>query len=235
MGTHAYRWMRAAGWVALVWFTAAVLTAGYTASDVLSRPLREIVGDASALGAAVDVAPIPGLLLVGGLVAVACPVVLSRGGATVLLGLALAATVPPAFAGHSASGSGDHRVAVSAMLPHIVGVVLWAGGLLALALAHRLPTADLERAVRRFSGPAGWCLAVGLSRTPTPAGEPAAGTQGTHGAHGAAEVSGVAMPEEPGVRSLTLDWRPEPVFLTMTGIAIVLYLAGCARAGLPGR
>lgn len=306
VGPHAYRWVRAAGWAALAWFIVTVLAIGYTASDVLGRPVGEVVGDLDVLGSAVDLSPIPGLLVVAGLVAVlavACRAVISRAGVAVLLALAMAATLPPAFAGHSAGGTGDHRVAVSAMLVHIVGVVLWAGGLLALTLAHRLPTPDLDRAVRRYSRLVGWCLAavglsgvvnvlarldplselwqswygwlvlvklgalgvlaavgglhrgralpalrrgrraafaqlamvevvifaatiglaVGLSRTPTPAGESGAS------AHGAGELDSVAMPEAPGGRSLLLDWRPEPVFLTVAGVAIVLYLAGLRR------
>ncbi|SFP05498.1 putative copper resistance protein D [Amycolatopsis arida] len=306
VGPHAYRWTRAAGWTALVWFTATVLGAGYTVSDILGRPLGEVVGDPRVLGSGLGLPPVPGLLVVAGLVAVlavACRAVLSRAGVVVLLALALAATLPPAFGGHSGGGSGDHRMAISAMLMHIVGVVLWTGGLLALTLAHRLPTADLDRAARRYSRLAGWCLAavglsgllnvlarldplsglwqspygwlvlakvgafgvlaavgglhrlrtlpalrrgrraafaqlatvelvivaasiglaVGLSRTPTPAGESAGG------AHGPADVGGVAMPEAPGVRSLLLTGRPEPVFLTIATVAVLLYLAGVRR------
>lgn len=307
VGPHAYRWVQVASWAALAWFMATVLGVGYTVSDVLGRPLGEVVGDPQALGGAVALPSVPGLLLVAGLVAVltvACRAVLSRAGVTVLLVLALAATVPPAFAGHSVGGSGDHRVAVSAILMHIIGVVLWAGGLLALTLAHRLHAADLDRAVHRYSRLAGWCLAavaasglvnvlarleplselwrswygwlalakigaigvlaavgaahrartlpalhrgqrsaftqlatielvifaatiglaVGLSRTPTPATGAGAGT-----AHGAVEVGSVAMPDAPGVRSLLLEWQPDPVFLTVAGAAIALYVAGLRR------
>lgn len=167
VGPHAYRWIRAAGWAAFAWFTLTVLAIGYTASDVLGRPLGDLLGEPQLLGSALDLPPIPGLLVTAGLVAVlvmACRAVLSRAGVTMLLTLALAATAPPAFGGHSAAGSGDHRLAVSAILVHILGVVLWAGGLLALTLAHGLPTPDLDRAVRRYSRLAGWCLAaVGVS------------------------------------------------------------------------
>ncbi|OZM76551.1 bifunctional copper resistance protein CopD/cytochrome c oxidase assembly protein [Pseudonocardia sp. MH-G8] len=311
MGSHAYRWVLAAGWSALVWFTVTVLDVGYTASDVLGRPLGEVVGDLHVLGSALDLSPIPGLVVVAGLVAVlvvACRVVLSRSGVVMLLALALAATLPPAFGGHSGAGSGDHRMAVSAMLVHVVGVVLWAGGLLALTLAHRLPTPDLARAVHRYSRLAGWCLvavglsgvvnvlaridplsglwqswygwlvlaklgafgvlaavgglhrrrtlpplrrgrrsafvqlaivelvifaatvglAVGLSRTPTPGGASGAS------AH-AAEIDSLVMPEAPGVRSLLLDGRPEPVFLAVAGVAIALYLIGVRRLRRGGR
>lgn len=306
VGPHAYRWVRAAGWTALAWFIATALGIGYTASDILGRPLHELIGDPQVAGSALDLPPVPGLLVAAGLVAllaVACRFVLSRAGVVLLLGIALAATLPPAFGGHSGGGSGDHRLAVSAMLVHVVGVVLWAGGLLALALAHRLSTPDLDRAVRRYSLLAGWCLAavglsgllnvlarldplselwqsrygwlvlakvgafgvlaavgglhrtrtlpvlrqgrrsafiqlatvelvifaatiglaVGLSRTPPPAGETASGK------HGAPGVTSAAMPDAPGLRSLLLQWRPEPIFLAAAGVAIVLYLVGLRR------
>jgi cytochrome c oxidase assembly factor CtaG/putative copper export protein len=304
MGPHAYQWVLAAGWSALVWFTVTVLDVGYTVSDIVGLPLVQVVGDLPVFGYAFGLSPIPDLAVVAGLVAVlavACRVVLSRAGVVLLLALALAATLPPAFGGHSAHGSGDHGLAVSAMLVHVVGVVLWAGGLLALTLAHRLPAPDLDRAVRRYSRLAGWCLfavglsglvnvlaridpvgdlwqswygwlvqaklgafgmlaavgglhrrqtlpalrggrrsafvqlaivelaifaatiglAVGLSRTPTPGDSSSASTH--------AEIDSVATPEAPGVRALLLDGRPEPVFLAVVGIAIVLYLIGIRR------
>ena len=151
---HAYRWVRAAGWTALAWFIATALGIGYTASDILGRPLHELIADPRIAGSALNLPPVPGLLVAAGLVAlltVACRFVLSRAGVVLLLGIALAATLPAAFGGHSGGGTGDHRLAISAMLVHVVGVVLWAGGLLALARAHRLSTPDLDRAVRRYS------------------------------------------------------------------------------------
>ena len=80
-----------------------------------------------------------------------------------VLGLALAAVVPAVLTGHAAS-SGSHDTAVVSMLVHVWGVVLWMGGV--LALAWHLGADDERRALaaRRFSPIAAWCFAlVGIS------------------------------------------------------------------------
>src|SRR5690606_29486587 len=61
--------------------------------------------------------------------------------------LALSATVPQVFIGHTAE-SGDHQLAVDSMLFHVLGAVAWCGGLLALLLARKVGAT----AARRYSG-----------------------------------------------------------------------------------
>lgn len=69
--------------------------------------------------------------------------------------LALSAVVPQAAAGHASSG-GDHQIAVSSLVVHIGGSVLWGGGLCALVLlSRRLSAPQLAATARRFSGWAG--------------------------------------------------------------------------------
>ncbi|UVY85648.1 bifunctional copper resistance protein CopD/cytochrome c oxidase assembly protein [Brachybacterium sp. NBEC-018] len=92
-------------------------------------------------------------------------------GISALLGLLARSTVGAAWAlaaaglgvaavgleGH-AGASLDHTNAVNAMVLHLLGVSVWAGGLLAIALiAPRLPDAELAVVVRRFSP---WALAA---------------------------------------------------------------------------
>lgn len=77
--------------------------------------------------------------------------------------LSLAALVPLAFTGHSA-GTYGHDTAVNSLALHLVGITLWVGGLLAIALL--LPTlgSALPVTVQRFSTVATWCFAlVGIS------------------------------------------------------------------------
>ena len=80
-----------------------------------------------------------------------------------VLALAFAAVVPAVLTGHAAS-SGSHDTAVVSMLVHVWGVVLWMGGV--VALAWHLGSDDERRALaaRRFSPLAAWCFAlVGIS------------------------------------------------------------------------
>lgn len=84
-------------------------------------------------------------------------------GAWVALILAIGATLPPAVVGHAAS-AGDHDLATSSLVVHIVSVVLWVGGLLALVWYARTDGRFLTLATRRFSPLALWAfLCVGVS------------------------------------------------------------------------
>ncbi|MCZ3386422.1 MAG: bifunctional copper resistance protein CopD/cytochrome c oxidase assembly protein [Actinomycetia bacterium] len=84
-------------------------------------------------------------------------------GAWVALLLALGATLPPAVTGHAAS-AGNHDLATSSLVVHIMGVSLWVGGLLALVWYARTDGRFLPLAVRRFSPLAFWAfVGVGVS------------------------------------------------------------------------
>jgi putative copper resistance protein D len=81
----------------------------------------------------------------------------------VALLLAVGATLPPAVTGHAAS-AGSHDLATSSLVVHIVGVVVWVGGLLALVWYARTDGRYLSLATRRFSPLAFWAfLCVGVS------------------------------------------------------------------------
>lgn len=162
VGPHAYQWLRMAAGTSLVWLCAAGLGAAFTMSEVLGQPLAQVITSPEALAfvATVDAAAVQVLIAcVAAVLAIACRLVLSVRGVVLLLALALAAVLSLAFTSHSA-GYGSHQLAVSSMLLHLGGVVLWTGGLFALVLARRLPTADLRRAVTRYSRLAAVCLAL---------------------------------------------------------------------------
>ena len=77
--------------------------------------------------------------------------------------LAVLGVLPLALAGHAA-GATDHGTAVNALALHLVGVTVWVGGLLALALLRPLLGSDLAATASRYSTLAGWCYgAVALS------------------------------------------------------------------------
>ena len=77
--------------------------------------------------------------------------------------LALLALMPLAFSGH-ASGTDGHETAVTSLGIHLVGITVWVGGLLALALLLPVLGPALGDALRRYSTLAAWCfVGVGLS------------------------------------------------------------------------
>ena len=73
--------------------------------------------------------------------------------------VALAALLPLALGGHSASAS-RHDYAVDTQAAHLVGVSVWVGGLVALVLLRRDLGEVLGEAVRRYSRLAGWCFGL---------------------------------------------------------------------------
>jgi len=88
---------------------------------------------------------------------------LTRRGIAVAAAVAIAAVLPLALGGHAA-GSADHETAVTSIAFHLVGAVLWVGGLLALAVVRSTLGTALPVVVQRFSTLALWCfVAVGLS------------------------------------------------------------------------
>lgn len=84
-------------------------------------------------------------------------------GAWTALALAVAATLPPAVTGHAAS-AGDHDLATSSLVVHVVCVALWVGGLLALLWYAKTDGRHIALASRRFSALALWVfVGVGVS------------------------------------------------------------------------
>lgn len=79
--------------------------------------------------------------------------------AGVAFGFALFALLPLALSGHAA-GSSEHANAVNSLAVHLVGVTLWAGGLLALLLLRSTMKHGFASAVARYSTLAGWAFAA---------------------------------------------------------------------------
>lgn len=152
LSAAGYRWVRLAGWGATVWVLAALGSLPVVLADFLGTGLSA-VSLRGITGFVVSVDQGRGLVLVAALaavVAVMARTVLTPVGARALLLVALAATIPPAFTGHTADDA-DHELAVTAVVLHVLGVALWAGGLLALVLAVKLTGPARITAVERFS------------------------------------------------------------------------------------
>lgn len=180
LSASGYRRLRLAGWAAAAWAVSGAALVVFTYSEIAGRPVGEL-GTGTVFHFATRITlgqsfAVPALL--AAVVAVICRLALRPTGATVALALAVLALVPPVFTGHAA-GDGGHQIAVSGLLLHVVPVTVWAGGLLALALAGRggkepalagrgdadstvagRRGAELAAAVRRFSPLAAWCLAL---------------------------------------------------------------------------
>lgn len=91
------------------------------------------------------------------IVAVICRWSLEPRTLALALGLALAAQVPIAFGGHAAS-AGSHTMATFSLMCHLIGVVLWVGGLVGLGWVALRGSRRLEEAVARYSVMALWCF-----------------------------------------------------------------------------
>jgi cytochrome c oxidase assembly factor CtaG/putative copper export protein len=160
------RCVRAAAVWATLWAASAaaliVLTTsdtfGMTVSQALgSEELRQFVSEVPE-GRAYLIVVLLALLMAG-----TAYFTLTVNGAVLLLLVALAALVPPLLTGHSAN-AGDHDMATSSLVVHVVAATVWVGGLLGLVLHARRSRAVLSVAVPRFSQIALWSyVAVGLS------------------------------------------------------------------------
>ncbi|HEY0239599.1 MAG TPA: cytochrome c oxidase assembly protein [Friedmanniella sp.] len=73
--------------------------------------------------------------------------------------IALLAVLPLSLAGH-ASGAANHMNAVDSLALHLLGAVLWVGGLIALVLVGGRLGTQRDAVVRRYSTLAGVCFAV---------------------------------------------------------------------------
>lgn len=154
--------------LALLWALVALAQAATTYADQVAVPLTGL-RPADLLDAAGSSSQVQALLVqvvLALVVAVAARAVSTAGGAVVALGLALAAVVPPLLVGHAGSGTGGHGTAEVALLWHVLGASVWAGGVVALwwhlpsrsGVADPSPAAD--RAAARFSSLAAWCFGV---------------------------------------------------------------------------
>jgi cytochrome c oxidase assembly factor CtaG/putative copper export protein len=98
-----------------------------------------------------------GLISLGlaAVVAAGAAVASSRPAMAWLAALSVFAVLPLALAGHAA-GAANHDTAVNTLAVHLVGVTLWLGGLLALAVMRPQLGSDLGVTVQRYSTLALW-------------------------------------------------------------------------------
>ena len=156
---RAARWGAVAG---AVWFLAAAVGIVLTAANTLGVPLTDPVFARNfalfafqvEIGQSLVVSAVA--ILLATVVAAFATRVTTLAVATVL---ALFALLPLALSGHAA-GSLEHANAVNSLAVHLVGVCVWAGGLVAVLLLRTRTKGATGRVVARYSTLAGWSFAA---------------------------------------------------------------------------
>lgn len=149
-------------WAGIVWALSSGLVTVFSYADVFGRPLTG-AGFSAELGVFVSQVELGRAWLVV-TVAAALIATLAFGwrtvnGAATLACLTLAALVPRALIGHAA-GTANHDLAVGAIGLHLLGAVVWIGGLIALAAVADLLGPDTAAVARRYSAVALVAFAV---------------------------------------------------------------------------
>ena len=153
---------RLAGIAAGLWAVAGVAGAVLGMADLIGIPLSDPSFGQQFTTFAWRIEPTRVALITAGvaaLISVVALVVTSRVAMAWLSVLAVLGLLPLALAGHSA-GATDHSTAVNALAVHLVGVTVWVGGLLALAMLRPMLGGDLAATAARYSALAGWCFAA---------------------------------------------------------------------------
>ncbi|MEO3856545.1 CopD family protein [Acrocarpospora sp. B8E8] len=147
---------------ALAWAASAAVTVLLTLSDFVGVPVGEALRSGALSTFLLYVPQGLAFLVVYGLTLTITLLTFLRAKPWFLLGLALVALLPPAYAGHSASAA-DHDFAITSLMVHLTAVTLWVGGLFGLLVFLRKSEQPLA-AVRRFSTIALCCYgAVAIS------------------------------------------------------------------------
>jgi cytochrome c oxidase assembly factor CtaG len=142
-----------ATWFAGVWAGLAIVQMLFELAYVLGLPLSDALsGDQ--ISTFVNEIPATRALFVMAILAIVVAVgaltTSTTGAGAAWLIIAVAAATLPALAGHS-SGLGDHALATTCGVAHVVSVVVWMGGLMALAVNAFRRSIPLQRSVQRFS------------------------------------------------------------------------------------
>ncbi|MEO8106168.1 MAG: cytochrome c oxidase assembly protein [Actinomycetes bacterium] len=166
LSTAPVRAARLASWFAWIWAALALIVLVFSYADTFATTVSASLGPTKLLSF-VGQSEQGAAWLVAASVAAFAGVVAREAerplGAWVALLLAIGATLPPAVTGHSAA-AGNHDIATSSLIVHVVSVVIWVGGLIALLWYARTDGRHLPLAVRRYSPLAFWAfLAVGVS------------------------------------------------------------------------
>jgi cytochrome c oxidase assembly factor CtaG len=145
--------LKRAAVAAFVWAGLALIQLFFTLADVLAIPLSTAM-DPAVFATYVNDIPITrallAMVLLAVVVGVAAITTSTTGASAAWVLVAIVAASLPALAGHG-SGLGDHALALTAGLSHIVAATIWIGGLFALAVHAARRDIDLRGPAQRFS------------------------------------------------------------------------------------
>jgi putative copper resistance protein D len=166
LSTAPARAARLAGWFAWVWALLALAVLVLSYADIFATGIGGALNLQQLLSFVSQSDQGAAWLVTASLAAFAGVVARESNtplGAWFALALAVLATLPPALTGHAAS-AGSHDLATSSLVVHIVCVVLWVGGVLALLWYAKTDGRYLSLAAQRFSAMALWLyIGVGIS------------------------------------------------------------------------
>jgi putative copper resistance protein D len=151
---------RFAARAAALWAVAALLEVVLTFASLAGTPLSSPSLPSQLISFTWELETTRVLLisaLVAVVVAVAAAFTSRRAPMAWLAVLTLLAVVILALTGHAA-GSASHEDAVNSLGAHLLGVVVWVGGLIALVTMRRTLGSDLGATVARYSTVALWCF-----------------------------------------------------------------------------
>ena len=144
--------LRIAAVAAVTWAVLAVAQLLLVLANVLGIPLEQAIAP-DIVGTYASEVPTTRALLAQAVLAIVLAaglaVCVTVGSAAGWLALGLVAAILPALAGHGA-GLGDHALALSSNVLHVLSALAWIGGLLALAVHAARRSVDLRRPVERF-------------------------------------------------------------------------------------
>lgn len=142
-----------AAFAAGVWAVIAIVQLFLLLALVLGVPLSEALSPEVVSTYANELDTTRALLamsIVAVVVAIGAITAATTGATAVWLVVAVVAAALPGLAGHS-SALGDHELATTAGVTHMVAAVLWIGGLVAVTIHAVRRDVPLERPVQRFS------------------------------------------------------------------------------------
>jgi cytochrome c oxidase assembly factor CtaG/putative copper export protein len=148
---------------AVAWTLGALGVMVFTYSDAAGLPLSTDPTDTQGLAAFLTDFSTGRAWLVTSIVSAVLATILfgvrSQTGLALTLVLALLNLLPMALIGHSASGD-DHNAAVNSIALHLVGICLWMGGIVALAVVSGTLGGQTLPVLKRFSALAGFAFVL---------------------------------------------------------------------------
>lgn len=157
------RVMALAAAASILWTVSAVAVLVFGFADLVGMPISGSPEFATQLASYITELPSGTawlwVVIIAATVATAAFAVRSPAGLAATAVLAMGGLLPMILIGHAAGGT-DHEQAINSLGLHLLGVCLWFGGLMALAVAGSALGKDTTAVIRRFSTLAGFAFAL---------------------------------------------------------------------------